>query len=372
MTQDNKKKGIVETKLKPLKIGDLVIKVPIIQGGMGVRVSTSSLASAVADCGAAGTIASVGLAPDNEENRADVPKSCREYLQKDIRRARKLSSGVIGVNIMVALSNYDDIARATANEKVDFIISGAGLPLRLPEYTEGSGVKLIPLISSARGVDVVAKTWKRRYNVLPDAVIVEGPLSGGHIGGHSIKELEAGKLRKLEDNIKEVIETVREYEKIKKEKIPVIAAGGIFNGKDLAKFIALGASGVQMGTRFVATEECSVAQAYKELYVRSDASSIVFIQSPVGMPAKVLRTKFVEDVLRGERKPISCAYRCLRTCDPSEAPFCIAKALINAVEGDMDNALVFAGTRVSEIKKIVPVRELIQEIVKEAEETLGL
>jgi nitronate monooxygenase len=360
----------MKTKLKPLEIGGLTIKVPIIQGGMGVRVSTSRLASAVAECGAAGTIASVGLPPDNMKNREDIPRACREHLQKDIRLARTMTSGVIGVNIMVALSNYDDIALATAGEKVDFIISGAGLPLRLPEYTEGSGVKLIPLISSARGMDVVARTWKRRYNVLPDAVIVEGPLSGGHIGGHSIDKLKAGNLTSLEQTLGEVIEAVKEYEKIKKEKIPVIAAGGVFNGKDLAKFLKLGAGGVQMGTRFVATEECSAARAFKDLYVNADESSLVFIQSPVGMPAKVIKTKFVEEVLRGERKPIRCVYRCLRTCDPNEVPFCIAKALIDAVEGDIDNALVLAGSRVSEIKKIVPVKELIDEIVKEAEEVL--
>jgi nitronate monooxygenase len=361
----------VRKKLQPLKIGNLTVDIPIIQGGMGVRVSTASLAAAVADCGAAGTIASVGLPPDTEENRVDVPKSCREHLQKEIRLARKMSRGVIGVNIMVALSNYEDIVRTTAQEQADFIISGAGLPLRLPEYTEGSDIKLIPLISSRRGLDVVARTWQRRYNVLPDAVIVEGPLSGGHIGGHSLADLRSGKLRKLEDNIREVLEAVKDYEKVKKEKIPVIAAGGIFDGKDIAKFIGLGASGVQMGTRFVATDECSVAQAYKDLYVNSNAESIVFIQSPVGMPAKVLRTKFIEDVLRGERKPIRCAYRCLRTCDPNAVSFCIAKALIDAAEGDMDNALVFAGTRVSDIKKIVPVRELIEELVTEAEEAAG-
>ena len=362
----------MKIKLKPLEISGLTVKVPIIQGGMGVRVSVASLASAVAECGAAGTIASVGLPPDNEENRRDVPKSCREYLRREIRLAKKMSSGVIGVNIMVALSNYEDMVRATVEEKSDFIISGAGLPLRLPEYTEGSDIKLIPIISSVRGMEVIAKTWKRRYNVLPDAFIVEGPLSGGHIGGYPIEKLKTGKVIRLEDTMIEIIEAVKEYEKIKGEKIPVIAAGGVFDGKDLAKFIKLGAGGVQMGTRFVATDECSVAEAYKDLYVRSESSDIVFIQSPVGMPAKAIKTKFVEDVLRGERKPIRCAYKCLRTCNPAEAPFCIAKALIDAVEGDMDNALVFAGSRVGEVKKIVPVKELIEEIVTEAEKELSL
>ncbi|MDD5633680.1 MAG: nitronate monooxygenase family protein [Candidatus Omnitrophica bacterium] len=353
-------------RLDPLVIGDLEIKVPIIQGGMGVRVSTSSLASAVANCGAAGTIASVGLPPDTPENRSNVPKSSREHLQKEIRKARELTKGVIGVNIMVALSNYEDIARTTAAEDVDYIISGAGLPISLPEYTEGSSVKLIPLLSSARALSLIFKTWKRRYNKIPDAVIVEGPLSGGHIGGHSLEDLKQGKLTKLENSLKEVLDVVREQEKAHKVSIPVIAAGGIFDGKDMAKFLKLGAKGVQIGTRFIATNECSASIKYKELIVRSDKDSLVFIQSPVGMPAKVIRTKLIDDVLNGKRRAISCNYKCLRTCDPHNALFCIAKALIDAVEGDIDNAVVFASTNVSKIKKIVPVKELIEEIVNEA------
>ena len=357
----------MENKLKPLIIGGLKIGVPIIQGGMGVRVSTSALASAVANAGAAGTIASVGLPPDTAENRADVPKSCREHLEIDIREARKLSKGVIGVNIMVALSNYEDIARATVKEKADYIISGAGLPLRLPEYTENSPIKIIPLISSARAADIVLKTWKRRYNRLPDAVIVEGPLSGGHIGGHSLAELEANKLVSLEDSFLDVLNLVREYGK----DIPVIAAGGIFDGKDAARFFAMGAGGVQIGTRFIATHECSAADAFKQLYVDSGENDLVFIQSPVGMPARVIRTKFISEMLSGGRRPISCNYQCLRTCDPKQAPYCIAKALIDAVEGDIDNAVVFAGTYISKIKKIVSVRELIDEITSEAAKELA-
>lgn len=364
-------KVIVKNKLNPLIIGDLKIKVPIIQGGMGVRVSTSSLAAAVANAGAAGTIASVGLPPDTDENRADVPKSCREHLQVEIRKARKMSKGVIGVNIMVALSNYEDIVRTTAEEKADYIISGAGLPLRLPEYTEGSSIKLIPLISSGRGADLVLRTWRRRYNKLPDAVIVEGPLSGGHIGGNSLEELKAGRLTRLEDSLKDVLGVVKEYEDLSNKMIPVVAAGGIFDGKDMARFLTLGAKGVQIGTRFIATHECSASNKYKELFVEADEKSIVFIQSPVGMPAKVIRTKFIDEVLRGERRPISCNYRCLRTCNPKEAPFCIAKALIDAVEGDIDNAVVFTSSYVAKIKKIVSVKELIEEIAGEAAREMG-
>ncbi len=365
----------MKNTLKPLMIGDLELKVPIIQGGMGVRVSMAPLAAAVADCGGAGTIASVGLPPDTPENRADVPKSCREYLQKEIRLGKKLSSGVIGVNIMVALSNYEDMVRAAVKEKTDFIISGAGLPISLPEYAEGSSAKLIPIIASARGGKLLLKTWQRRYNRFPDAIIVEGPLSGGHIAGYSLEELKAQKdtIQKeplLENAVKEVLELVDEYEEKYSVSIPVIAAGGIFDGKDVAHFLKLGAKGVQIGSRFVATEECTAAEEFKQLYLDSDGGDLVIIQSPVGMPAKAIRTKFLDDVLRGERKKFDCNYQCLRTCDPATVQFCIAKGLIDAVEGDIDNAVVFAGTNVSRINKIVTVKELIDEIVSEASEEL--
>lgn len=365
----------MKNRLAPLVLGDLCIEVPIIQGGMGVRVSTASLAAAVANCGAAGTIASVGLPPDTNENRADVPKSSREHLQKQIRKARELSDGVIGVNIMVALSNYEDMVRTAAKEKADYIISGAGLPISLPEYAEGSTTKLIPLIASARGAKLILNTWKRRYNRFPDAIIVEGPLSGGHIAGYSLSELRGfgGEIKNmflLEASVKEVLKLAGEYEEKYGVNIPVIAAGGIFDGKDVAKFLKLGVKGVQIGTRFVATKECSAAEEFKQLYVDSGEEDLVYIQSPVGMPAKVIRTKFLDDVLRGERKKFDCNYRCLRTCDPSAVQYCIAKALIDAVEGDIDNAVVLAGTNVSRIKEIVPVKNLIDEIVAETLENL--
>jgi NAD(P)H-dependent flavin oxidoreductase YrpB (nitropropane dioxygenase family) len=222
------------------------------------------------------------------------------------------------------------------------------------------------MISSARGAEVLLKGWKRRYNRLPDAIVVEGPLSGGHIGGHSLSSLVGGELTLLENSVREVLSTVREYEKRYGVTIPVIAAGGIFDGKDMARFLKMGASGVQIGTRFIATNECSADPAYKKLFVEADENSLVFIQSPVGLPARVIRTKFIDEMLKGATHPISCNYRCLRTCNPETAPFCIAKALIDAVEGDIDNAVVFASSYVAKIKKIVPVKELIEEITSEA------
>ncbi|MCF7908493.1 MAG: nitronate monooxygenase family protein [Candidatus Omnitrophica bacterium] len=358
------------SKLNPLVIGDLTIKVPIIQGGMGVKVSTAPLVSAVANCQAAGTIASVGLAYGTPENESDYLNASKEALRKEIRKSRELTSGVIGVNIMVALTNYQDLVQVAVEEKADFIVSGAGLPLRLPEFTKGSSIKLIPIVSSAKATKLIIKTWVRRYQRLPDAIVVEGPLAGGHLG-FRFEELNENSADSLESLVSDVIRVTEEYAKESNVTIPVIAGGGIFDGKDIAKFIKLGAKGVQMATRFVATEECSVADEFKELYLKAEAEDIVIIKSPVGLPGRAIKTSFIEKMVRGEKHPVSCPYKCLITCDPATVPYCIAKALCNASIGDLDNAVVFTGSNVSKVKAIVPVKQLIDELVDEAAKELA-
>ncbi len=352
--------------LDPLVIGDLEIKVPIVQGGMGVQVSTAPLAAAVADCGAAGTIASVGLGYGVEENETDFPKASREGLEREMRHARELTDGVVGVNIMMALSNYADLVETTVREKADFIISGAGLPLRLPELVEGSDIKLIPIASSARAAAIIMKTWKKRYSRVPDAIVVEGPLAGGHLGFRPDDLLPHGdKEGTLEQLVADIVEVAEEYGATGRP-IPVIAAGGVFDGKDIARFLKIGASGVQMATRFVATNECTVADEFKQLYLAAEEGDLVIVPSPVGMPGRAIRTEFIDRVTHGERIPFKCSYRCLIPCDPNTAPYCIAKALFRAVSGDVENAIVFAGSEVTRVKKIVPVKELIDEVVGEA------
>lgn len=353
------------SKLNPLIIGDLKIEVPIIQGGMGVKVSTAPLVSAVANCGAAGTIASVGLAYGTPENESDYLNASKEALRNEIRKTRELTSGVIGVNIMVALTNYQDLVQVAAEEKADFIISGAGLPLRLPEFTKTSSIKLIPIVSSAKAAKIIIKTWNRRYRRFPDAIVVEGPLAGGHLG-FRFQELTENSADSLESIVTDVLKTVEVYEKESNVSIPVIAAGGVFDGKDIAKFIKLGAKGVQMATRFVATEECSVADEFKKLYLKAEEEDVVIIESPVGLPGRAIKTTFIEKMMRGEKDPIGCVYKCLITCDPATVPYCIAKALCNASIGDLDNAVVFTGSNVSKVKTIVPVKQLIDELVDEA------
>lgn len=354
----------MSSRLKPLIIGDLKIEIPIIQGGMGVKVSTAPLVSAVADCGAAGTIASVGLGYGNPENATNYVKASGEGLRDEIRKAKKLTSGIVGVNVMVALSNYEDLLRISVEEKADYIVSGAGLPLRLPEATKGSSIKLIPIVSSAKALSIIIKAWNRRYKRFPDAIVVEGPLAGGHLG-FNFKDLTSQEGDNLEKLMIDVLEVVKGYEREFNIKMPVIAAGGIFYGKDVAKFLKLGASGVQIATRFVTTFECSVADEFKALYLAAKEEDVLIIASPVGMPGRVIMTELIRQVTAGTRIPVRCNYRCLKTCDPKTTPYCIAEALFNAASGNLDKAVVFAGSNVVKVNKIVSVKELIDEIVSE-------
>ena len=356
-------------KLKSFIIGDIEIEIPVIQGAMGVKVSTASLASAVANCGGAGTIASVGLGFGTPENETNFVKASREGLQREIRQAKGWTQGVVGVNILVAASNYEDLARTAVRERTDFIVSGAGLPLRLPEFTEGSSIKLIPIVSSSRAADIIIRSWKRRYNRLPDAIVVEGPLAGGHLG-FKLEDLTSHNENNLEKLIVDVLKVVKEYEKDLDINMPVIAAGGVFDGKDIARFLKLGAKGVQIATRFVVTFECSVADEFKKLYLASGEEDVVIIESPVGMPGRAIKTKFIDRIIHGERMPVKCSYQCLKTCIPNAVPYCIAEALFNAVSGDLNNAVVFAGSNVSKVKKIISVKELMDDIVSEAIEEL--
>jgi len=351
--------------LKPLMLGGLEVKIPIVQGGMGVQVSTASLASAVANCGGAGTIASVGLAYGIDEEGREFVEASNEALSNEIKEAKRLTRGVVGVNIMVALSNFEDLVRTAVKEHADFIVSGAGLPIRLPEYVEGPRTKLIPIVSSARAADLIIKTWKKRHDRLPDAIVVEGPMAGGHIG-FKLADLLGHTEGRIEDLFLSVLKVAGEYEKAHNALIPVIPAGGIFDGKDMARFLNMGAGAVQMATRFVATFECSVSEKFKAMYLKAESDDVIIIDSPVGMPARAIKNRFTDRLSASERIPFDCRYRCLRTCFPATAPYCIAKALGNAARGDIDNAVVFAGSNVSRVKKIVPVKELMDEIAGEA------
>lgn len=352
-------------KLTPLVLGDKVIKLPIIQGGMGVGVSRSSLAAAVANEGGLGVISGVQigfLEPDFETNTLEANIRA---LKKEIKRAKELSpDGVIGINLMVAINNYETLARAAVDEGIDIIISGAGLPIGLPSMVEGSKTKIAPIVSSGKAAHVICKMWDKKHKVIPDLIVIEGPDAGGHLG-YSLEELSEENKPDLKDIVKEVMEVIKPFEEKYGKKIPVAAAGGIFTGKDIAEYLKLGASAVQIATRFIATEECDADINYKKAFINASKEDIQIVKSPVGMPGRAIRNKFVEAPPR-----VTKCYNCLKPCNPKETPYCISRALINAVKGNVDEGLIFTGSNGYKIEKIVTVKELISELVSEAEEVL--
>lgn len=352
-------------EIPKLKIGSITADIPILQGGMGVRVSLSSLAAAVANTGGIGTIASVGLGDLNARS-GDFEKVSRESLVKEIRKAKSLTDGHLAVNVMGVLSNADDMVKVTVREGIKIIIYGAGLPMKLPVLVQDPSVNLLPIVSSARVARLILQSWDKRHARIPDALILEGPLAGGHLG-FSMEQLQEPEKYSLDILLPEVLETIKPFEDKYGKKIPVIAAGGIFTGKDIARMLSLGASGVQMATRFVCTEECGVSQEFKQAYLDSTEKDITIIKSPVGMPGRAIHNQFLKDVeIKGKLK-ITCPYRCLTLCKVSEAKYCIALALLNSYFGDVDHGLIFCGQNAYRIKEIVKVKDLIAELLCELE-----
>ena len=353
--------------MKKLFIGDLLIPIPIIQGGMGVGVSLSGLASAVANAGGVGVISSAGLGILYKKFSTDFLEASILGLKEEIRLSREKSKGIIGVNIMVAMSNFVDMVKTSIEEKVDIIFSGAGMPLELPSYLEkDSTTKLVPIVSSARAAKLICERWKSHYDYLPDAIIVEGPKAGGHLGFKPDQiENENYTLEKL---IPEVVEEVKIFEKKYSQKIPVIAAGGIYTGADMYNIMQLGASGVQMGTIFVTTDECDASDGFKQAYITAKEGDIEIIKSPVGMPGRAIFNDFLEKVRQGKKQPIRCPFKCIKTCDISSSPYCIITALINAVKGNFANGYAFAGSNAFKATAIVSVKETIAKLLKEFKE----
>jgi nitronate monooxygenase len=328
-------------RIPELKIDDLVAKIPIIQGGMSVGISLSGLASAVAEEGGIGVIGTAGIGMSEPDFSSNFLEANIRALRKEIRRARELSKGIIGVNIMVALTNFIDMVKTSIEEKIDIIFSGAGLPLDLPKYLiKESKTKLVPIVSSGRAAKLIAKAWKDKFNYLPDAFVVEGPLAGGHLG-FKREELLNSNIT-LEEKLREVICEVRILEEKYDKKIPVIPAGGIYNGEDIAKFLKMGADGVQMATRFVATEECDADIAFKKAYISAKKEDVIIIKSPVGLPGRAIKNEFLESVERGDKKPFKCPFHCIKTCDYRNSPYCIAIALLNAKRGNLRDGFAFA------------------------------
>lgn len=349
--------------MKGIKVGDKQSKYPIIQGGMGVGVSMHKLAGSVSKEGGIGIISTADIGYKEEDFSKNPMQANLRAIGKEIKMAREIAGEdkILGVNIMVALSNYKEIVEECVKNEIDLIISGAGIPKELPEYVKGTKTKIAPIVSSLRCCELIVKHWIKKYEYIPDMIVIEGPEAGGHLG-FKLEELDEKNKPSLEEITKQVVEYIQEIEKKYNKEIPVIAAGGIWDKNDIKKYLQIGASGVQMATRFVATYECDASENFKNAYINAKKEDIKIIKSPVGMPGRAIYNNFIKQT-ESERTKIDKCYNCIKTCNIANTPYCITKALVNATEGNMDNALIFCGSNVDKVNKITSVHDLISELV---------
>ena len=351
-----------------LRIGDWEADIPIVQGGMGVGISLSGLASAVANAGGIGVIATAGIGMFEPDHFTNFKEANKRALWKEIQKAKAKTDGIIGVNIMVAILDFDALVQCAVEEEANLLFLGAGLPIRLPKSLPLDKLgklptKFVPIVSSAKAARIVFRSWAKQFNHIPDAVVVEGPLAGGHLGFK--KEHIDNPDYALEKILPEVITAIKPYEKLFTKSVPVIAAGGIYTGADIHKFMRLGAQGVQMGTRFVATHECDASQEFKGAYLNCNKEDIVIIDSPVGLPGRAIQDEFLKRVSSGVKETFKCPWKCLKSCDFKNVPYCIALALTNAKKGNMKEGFAFAGANTYRVNKIISVKELIEILTEE-------
>lgn len=347
-------------KSKPLIIGDLVAKIPVVQGGMGVGISLSGLAGAVALEGGIGIISTAQIGYRDPAFDMQPIETNLRVIKEEIKKAKQISNGgIIGVNIMVATREYERYVKAAIEAAVDIIICGAGLPMKLPELVGNAKTKIAPIVSSLKSVDVICKYWWKKFSKAPDMVVIEGPRAGGHLG-FSNEDLEHIEDLHFDTQIVDIIQKVKEYEILFHKTIPVIVAGGVYDRKDMEHYLSLGASGVQMATRFVTTHECDASDAYKQCYINAKKEDIVIVKSPVGMPGRAILNPFMEKAKLG-RIPHGKCHLCVSTCKPNETPYCITEALLNAVKGNVEDALLFCGDNAYRATKIESVKDIMNE-----------
>ena len=370
--------------LRPLVIGKLKAVRPVIQGGMGVGISLSSLAGAAAKAGGIGIISTAQIGFSRSDFKKNPMEANLKAIHTELEKARKIApEGILGFNIMVATKEYAKYVKEAVKAGADVIISGAGLPIDMPKFVkEAEGredcssrrTMIAPIVSSVKSAMVICRMWDRKYQTAPDFVVVEGPRAGGHLGfsreqlteygadtDHVAETYDEGK---YDSEIRGIIDLVKSFAEKYGKKIPVISAGGVFDHKDVLHHLALGADGVQVGTRFVTTEECDAPMAYKKAYLDAGQEDIVIVKSPVGMPGRAIKNKFLEQVSKGTLKVEWC-FQCLEHCNPAQVPYCITKALINAAEGRIDDALLFCGSNAYRCEKIETVEDVMKELCGE-------
>lgn len=370
------------SRYNPLIVGDLEIENPVVQGGMGVGISLSGLAGAVAKAGGMGIISTAQIGFRDPEFDKNPQKANLKALVLELEKAREIAGlgngtgskknrPVLGFNIMVATRNYMDYVRTAVQAGADIIISGAGLPIHLPEYVKGTKTKIAPIVSSAKSASVILRMWDRKYGRTADMVVIEGPLAGGHLGFHREELTEYGadtentaetyRQSVYETEIREILNVISQYEKKYNCKIPTVSAGGVFGREDMERHMSLGVDGVQVGTRFVTTQECDAPMAYKQSYINARKEDIIIVKSPVGMPGRAIKNDFIQRVSK-EKERITRCFQCLEHCNPAEVPYCITKALIRAARGQVEDALLFCGANAYRCSKIETVDEVIKDL----------
>ena len=350
-------------KLKELNIKNKTARLPVIQGGMGVGVSRSGLAGAVAKAGGVGMISSAQIGYDEPDFEQDVRGCNIRALEKHVKLAKEQADGgLVGVNIMVALSHYAEHVKAAVRTGADLIVCGAGLPVSLPELVKDADTAIAPVVSSRKAASVLLRMWDKKYKRTADLLVVEGPQAGGHLG-FTREQLEDIPALSFDSEIRGIIQEKRIYEEKYGVSIPVVAGGGIFDRMDVEHMMETGADGVQVATRFVVTEECGASRAYKQAYIDAGQEDVVIIKSPVGMPGRAIRNEFIRLMEQG-RAAVRHCFGCIRNCDPGNTPYCITQALINAVKGDLDHGLIFCGAKVDKIREMTTVAALMRELAE--------
>lgn len=346
--------------MKPLKMGNIEAKVPVIQGGMGIGISLSGLAGAVAKEGGIGIISAAQIGfrePDFKEN----PKEANlRAIKTEYEKARAIApEGIIGFNLMVAMRHYDEYVRAAIDAGADLIVSGAGLPTDLPAIAGDADVKLAPIVSTEKSAKVILKYWDKKYSRIPDLLVIEGPKAGGHLG-FDLGQLEQfDSIPSYDEEVKKILEVKRRYEEKYDRKIPVALGGGIDDAVAAEHAFSLGVDAIQVATRFVTTKECDADIRYKQAYIQAKKEDIVIVKSPVGMPGRAIKNTMMERVLSGEKLSPKACYGCLRKCNPKEIPYCITEALIHAAKGEVEEALLFCGAGAYKAERIETVKEVI-------------
>lgn len=353
-------------------LGKKTLPLPIVQGGMGIGVSLERLAGAVAAQGGMGTLSAAFCGFREPDFRTNSREANLRALTRQVGRAKEIAkgAGLVAVNVMVAAAQYADSVRTALRAGVDAVVCGAGLPKDLPalaaEVPE-SGAALAPVVSGGRSAALICKLWDRRYGRIPDFVILEGPLAGGHLGfsPEEAREAQAGRPKPLSSLLREVLEALEPFRQKYGRDVPVFVAGGVKNGAELRRYMDQGAAGAQFATRFIATEECDAGPGYKQALLNARREDITIVQSPVGMPGRALRSPLIERVEAGTQGPITHCDRCLAACDCKTAPYCISRALIAAVEGDWENGLFFCGANAGEVNTLSTVKEQMDQILNE-------